>query len=146
MLNELKGTEDLFPAPSVAPPCRMEQHIRAYYSIHEYPSSIFNAVSTEGAGEREREHNEETEISTRRKECEALEAEVKKKNQTCQTLPACLSSPIVSLLSSGEATRGTNCPHMVSRTDRLVSTDCNTALKPSCTWHGEQRHKHRQVQ
>ncbi|XP_068166355.1 RIMS-binding protein 2 isoform X4 [Antennarius striatus] len=28
----------------------------------------------------------ETEISTRRKECEALEAEVKKKNQTCQTL------------------------------------------------------------
>lgn len=29
---------------------------------------------------------QETEISTRRKECEALEAEVKKKNQTCQTL------------------------------------------------------------
>uniref|UniRef100_A0A671TME3 RIMS-binding protein 2 n=1 Tax=Sparus aurata TaxID=8175 RepID=A0A671TME3_SPAAU len=28
----------------------------------------------------------ETEISTRRKECEALEEEVKKKNQTCQTL------------------------------------------------------------
>uniref|UniRef100_A0A669CVL2 RIMS-binding protein 2 n=1 Tax=Oreochromis niloticus TaxID=8128 RepID=A0A669CVL2_ORENI len=28
----------------------------------------------------------ETEISTRRKECEALDAEVKKKNQTCQTL------------------------------------------------------------
>ncbi|XP_058492121.1 RIMS-binding protein 2 isoform X5 [Solea solea] len=28
----------------------------------------------------------ETEISTTRKECEALEAEVKKKNQTCQTL------------------------------------------------------------
>uniref|UniRef100_A0A8D3EDT9 RIMS-binding protein 2 n=1 Tax=Scophthalmus maximus TaxID=52904 RepID=A0A8D3EDT9_SCOMX len=28
----------------------------------------------------------ETEISNRRKECEALEAEVKKKNQTCQTL------------------------------------------------------------
>lgn len=27
MLNELKGTEDLFPAPSVAPPCRMEQHM-----------------------------------------------------------------------------------------------------------------------
>lgn len=29
---------------------------------------------------------QETEISTRRKECEALEAEVKKQNQTCQTL------------------------------------------------------------
>lgn len=29
---------------------------------------------------------QETEISTRRRECEALEAEVKKKNQTCQTL------------------------------------------------------------
>ncbi len=29
---------------------------------------------------------QETEISSRRKECEALEAEVKKKNQTCQTL------------------------------------------------------------
>lgn len=29
---------------------------------------------------------QETEISTRRKECEALDAEVKKKNQTCQTL------------------------------------------------------------
>lgn len=29
---------------------------------------------------------QETEISTRRKECEALEEEVKKKNQTCQTL------------------------------------------------------------
>ncbi|TWW61125.1 hypothetical protein D4764_05G0012150 [Takifugu flavidus] len=32
------------------------------------------------------EFTEETEISTRRKECEALEAEVKRKNQTCQTL------------------------------------------------------------
>ncbi|XP_063345211.1 RIMS-binding protein 2 isoform X12 [Pelmatolapia mariae] len=30
--------------------------------------------------------DKETEISTRRKECEALDAEVKKKNQTCQTL------------------------------------------------------------
>lgn len=29
---------------------------------------------------------QESEISTRRKECEALEAEVKRKNQTCQTL------------------------------------------------------------
>lgn len=29
---------------------------------------------------------QETEISTRRKECEVLDAEVKKKNQTCQTL------------------------------------------------------------
>lgn len=33
---------------------------------------------------------QETEISTRRRECEALEAEVKKKNQTCQTLVSAL--------------------------------------------------------
>ncbi|XP_063345213.1 RIMS-binding protein 2 isoform X14 [Pelmatolapia mariae] len=35
---------------------------------------------------RAKKNSWETEISTRRKECEALDAEVKKKNQTCQTL------------------------------------------------------------
>lgn len=56
------------------------------------------------------------------------------------------SSPIVSLLSPREATQRTNCPQMVSRNGRLVSTDCSTALISSCTELQEQRHKRRQGQ
>ncbi|XP_071338417.1 RIMS-binding protein 2 isoform X6 [Trachinotus anak] len=44
------------------------------------------ALGFAGTLTRNRRVVNETEISTRRKECEALEAEVKKKNQTCQTL------------------------------------------------------------
>ncbi|CAG14308.1 unnamed protein product, partial [Tetraodon nigroviridis] len=45
----------------------------------------------------------QTEISTRRKECEALEAEVKRKNQTCQTL---VSAPKIPPEPLSERTEG----------------------------------------
>ncbi|KAM7391645.1 hypothetical protein PAMP_022321 [Pampus punctatissimus] len=114
-----EGNSELFPASSTAPPCRMEQHMSvvlaqdqsrrqatsacdspfAYNSlsslcmavehsvltvqrtVHHLSSlSTYTATETEPA---------ETEISTRRKECEALEAEVKKKNQTCLSKMKC---------------------------------------------------------
>lgn len=51
------------------------------------------------------------------------------------------SSPIVGLLTPGEATQRTNCPQMACRNGRPVSTDCSTALISSRAELKEQRDK-----